>query len=155
MYHVTEMLSFYIGEHVPGNPQWGTPVAYLSEDERAAYELVIDGGLIYDAGGKKLDTEDGSSLFSGGRAIFVMDQNGKFYASKHHKMGRFHHSSLLAGGPVAAAGEIAVHEGKLVLVSDKSGHYQPRLGFTSQAFSEFEKRGVDISSVEFDQFGSA
>lgn len=32
-----------------------------------------------------------------------MSENGKIYASMEHKPGKFHHSSFLAGQPVAAA----------------------------------------------------
>ena len=46
-----------------------------------------------------------STVFSGeGKAIFVMDENRDFYASKFQQVGRFHHSSLAGGEPVAAAG---------------------------------------------------
>jgi hypothetical protein len=38
--------------------------------------------------------------------------------------------------PVAAAGEFKVNGGKLVLISDRSGHYQPKLKFAFQALAE-------------------
>jgi hypothetical protein len=66
---------------------------------------------MYDASGAPFDTSDASTVFSAeGRAIFVMDENGDFYASKSQQVGRFHHSSLAGGEPVAAAGEMKVEQ---------------------------------------------
>lgn len=151
-YAVTGMHPEYVGEDEPGNDVWaGSQVPYLSEVERAAHLLSIEGGLIYDALGNLFDTTGAESLFSDeGRAIYVMDQHGNFYASKFHQVGKFHHSSLIAGGPVAAAGEIEVKNGKLVAISDKSGHYRPKRSFTNQALHELKKRGMGLSDVKRD-----
>jgi len=54
-----------------------------------------------------------------------MDADGTFYASMEQAVGEFHHSSLVAGDPVAAAGELDVGQGVLEALSDKSGHYRP------------------------------
>jgi len=144
----------YVGEDVPGNPIWGTPVKYLSESERAAYKLNIRDGKIYDSSGRLFDTSDASTAHSGGgRAIFVMDENGAFYASKVQQVGEFHHSSLAAGGPVAAAGEMQVDNGLLSVLSDKSGHYMPGRTFTQQALDSLERNGVDTSPVQKDFIG--
>ena len=40
-----------------------------------------------------------------------MDENGSIFASNHQEVGRFHHASLLSGGPVAGAGELQVTNG--------------------------------------------
>ena len=78
--------------------------------------------------------------------IFVMDPNGSIYAAdwvSEYKKGGFYdalkyfgpapkqivgfnHSSLVAGEAIAAAGEIKVNNGKLELLSNKSGHYWPK-----------------------------
>jgi hypothetical protein len=79
-----------------------------------------------------------------------MNQDGTFYASNNHEVGRFHHSSLVAGQPVAAAGEIVVHEGTLMLLSNKSGHYRPNRKFTEQALHALKTAGIDIRSVHVD-----
>ncbi|WP_218581945.1 hypothetical protein, partial [Nocardia cyriacigeorgica] len=59
-----------------------------------------------------------------------MDNQGNLYASLHHAPGQFHHSSFLAGGPVAGAGELEVIDGVLQLVTDSSGHYRPPQRYT-------------------------
>jgi hypothetical protein len=150
-YSVTPMVPQYVGEDQPGNSIWGTPVQYLDPAGRAPYELHIRGGLIYDAAGNLFDTADAQTLHSDdSRAIFVMDEHGRFYASKWHKPGEFHHSSLVAGDPVAAAGEIDVRNGQVLVVSDKSGHYIPRRAFTYQALDKLRIEGVDLTNVQLD-----
>ncbi len=78
--------------------------------------------------------------------IFAMDPNGSIYAAdwvtEYQNGGYydalryygpapkeivgFNHSSLVGGEPIAAAGEIVVKKGKLELISNKSGHYEPK-----------------------------
>jgi hypothetical protein len=148
-YRVTPMESQYAGEEIPGNAIWGTAVKYLTHTERAAFRLEIAKGLLYDYAGQPFDTTGAYSLHSDdARAIFVMDDDGTFYASKRQRVGEFHHSSLVAGGPVAAAGEIEAQNGQLLAISDKSGHYRPGRAFTQQAIDELTKNGVDISKVK-------
>src|SRR5262249_36345001 len=114
----------YKGEHIPGNKIWGSAVEYLDPTARQAFRLVIKDGKVYDASGKLFDTATGATVHSGdGRAIFVMDAEGSFYASKFQEVGKFHHSSLLAGEPAAAAGELGVVKGEIKVLSDRSGHY--------------------------------
>lgn len=123
----TPLLDHYHGEHVPGNDVFGTPVHYLDDIERQDYKLHVDDeGLLRDADGDLFDTSAGKSVHSTDpRAIFVMDQQGNLFASNHQAVGHFHHSSFLGGHPVGAAGELGVKDGKVQLISNNSGHYQP------------------------------
>ena len=151
-YKTTPMIKNYVGEHLPNNTVWpGSQVQYLSEKEREAFEITIYRGKLYTKDGAPFDTSGAITLHSGdGRAIFVMNENGTFYASNNHEVGRFHHSSLVAGQSVAAAGEIVVHEGTLMLLSNKSGHYRPNRKLTEQALHALKTAGVDIRSVQVD-----
>jgi hypothetical protein len=146
----------FIGEHLPGNAVWGgSAVKYLDENERNALKLTFRFGRILDADGQIFDTTGTRALDSNSRrAIFVMDEQGNFFASKFHLVGRFHHSSFLAGAPVAAAGEIEVRKGQLIAISDRSGHYLPRRQFTKQALDELKTRGIDIGQVKRDLIAS-
>lgn len=153
-YSTTPMLAAYVGEEIDPNSIWPTAVKYLSATERADCALDFDNGLIKDAQGNAFDTRDAATLHSNvPRAIFVMDENGNFYASKYQAVGEFHHSSLVAGGEVAAAGELEVEDGVLKTISDKSGHYRPRLPFTDQAIDQLQQNGVDLQGVTRDFVG--
>lgn len=146
----------YDGEHIPGNQVWVTPpshVAYLDENGRRALRLEVRNGLLYTANGELFDTSAGQTVWSGGgQAIFVMDQHGNLYASLEHSAGRFHHSSFLAGAPVAAAGELVVSRGVVQLLTDSSGHYRPERGHTLQAVEHLRRLGIPLSAaqVEFE-----
>lgn len=116
----------YHGEQHGG--VFDTPVQYLDDVERQRHKLhVDDDGLLRDADGDPFDTTHAGSIWhpQGGRAIFVMDQHGDIFASTEHTYGHFHHSSFLGGEPVGAAGELGVKDGKVQLISNNSGHYQP------------------------------
>ena len=116
------------GDH-PGNPFRPSSVRRLSEAEREQHRVFVDSnGVMRNArDGTPFDTRAASTHWTrdGGRAIFVMDEQGNMYASNYQRVGDFHHSTLGNGQPVAAAGEIAVHDGRVQYVTSASGHYQP------------------------------
>lgn len=63
------------------------------------------------------------------------------------KIELFHHSSFLAGAPVAAAGELKVEKGVVELLSNESGHYLPPAEYLLQVAKEFIRRGADAWSA--------
>jgi len=63
-----------------------------------------------------------------------MSEEGRFYLSKNYAYGKFHHSSFLAGKPVAAAGEIYIEKGIIKIVTDGSGHYRPAVSNIKKEF---------------------
>lgn len=70
-------------------------------------------------------TRNLSTVFSGtGWGIFVVDLQKNLYIHKHVE-GKYHHSTFLSGAPVLAAGEIAVEDGMVHVITAKSGHYMP------------------------------
>lgn len=93
-----------------------------------------------------------------GGMIFVMSKSGKIYGAdmiaevlKRSDKGNkeyvgFHHSSFLAGGEVAGAGEIQVSGGQLTSISDASGHYKPKVEFLYQFLNELARKGVALGS---------
>lgn len=106
--------------------------------------------MLYDATGNLFDTAAAGSVQGGmGRAIFVMDESGNIYASLNHEVGQFHHSSFLAGGDVAAAGELEVVNGVVRFVNNQSGHYHPAPESLEQFAMELESfYGIDRNSFE-------
>lgn len=138
----TEMKARYQGEENQG-------VEYLDAQAREDLRVFVGPeGVLYRTDGTVLDTSDASTFWSGdGRAIFVMDGHGNLYVSPYQEPGRFHHSSILAGGPVAGAGEVKVIDGRLELISDQSGHYLPGRSYTQRVLELLQQQGADVGGI--------
>ena len=82
-------------------------------------------GLVSTNDGSPFATRDLETAHSGaGWAVFVVDPSGKMYA-RAHEVGYFHHSTFLAGRPVAAAGEVLIDDaGAIRFITAKTGHYR-------------------------------
>jgi hypothetical protein len=92
-----------------------------------------------------LDTSNMVTHFSGvGKAIFVMSETGNLHVSSH-VVGNRHHSSLLAGANVACGGEIEVRAGSIEWLSNKSGHYRPKIQHLLQVLHLLQKRNVPMT----------
>ena len=85
--------------------------------------------------------------------IFIMDEWGTFYFSSSPKKGKFHHSSFLAGAPVAGAGEMLICQGKLIFLNNQSGHYQPPPGTLKQVLQQLKIHSVPIRNIQVKRFG--
>jgi len=79
-----------------------------------------------------------------------MDDRGNMYMGR--ELARMKHSSFLAAGSVAFAGEVAVYNGKVVFINPRSGHYLPGRAHMEQLVAEFRRQGmaVDDDFVEYD-----
>ncbi|MEX0731840.1 MAG: hypothetical protein WD057_13680, partial [Aquisalimonadaceae bacterium] len=151
------MLDKYVGEDVAADwaaelptPVFGSKVKYLDEAERQRYRVTIHNGKMYDSRGQPFDTSSGATAFGGGaqgRAMFVMDHCGNIFASNYQAVGKFHHTSFLAGQPVAAAGEIEVRDGEIKFVNRRSGHYQPTASQLNQVLHQLHESGVSMNGV--------
>jgi hypothetical protein len=121
-------------------------VKYLTEQERKVYEVIFDKGLLYvldrkTKGRKLFSTKDYVTNSSGrGWAIYVLSFTGKFYTNSH-KLGEFHHSSFLSGERVWAAGEWVVENGKILMISNKTGHYFTNASNLFTAITRLKKKG--------------
>jgi hypothetical protein len=60
-------------------------------------------------------------------------------------VGHRHHSSLLAGIPVACAGELEAQNGTLKWLSNKSGHYAPNVDHLLQILHMLQKKLVPLT----------
>ncbi|NEW53682.1 hypothetical protein GV794_24840 [Nocardia cyriacigeorgica] len=152
-YRTTPIQPEFVGEHLPGNARWnGSQVTYLDERERQPYRLQIRDGRLYDGRGQLFDTAAARTLWTpqGGRAIFSMDADGVLYSSPHHVLGRFHHSSFLAGAPSAGAGELAASFGVIRVISDHSTHYRPPRHITAQVIDSLRRQGVAIDDQQIE-----
>ncbi len=99
-------------------------------DDQAAQErslVLVGGSKLFRNDDKKtpVDTKQSSTFHSGlGAEIFVVGMGNDIHMASH-KIGKFHHSSLLGGATVSMAGEMQVTDGKIDWLSNKSGHYTP------------------------------
>jgi hypothetical protein len=148
-----DLLDQYKGENDPDNPnRYFRPktVDYLSPEDLEKHRLFVRDGLLYSVrDGLPFDTRSAGTVWNQGRAIYVMDRHGNLYASLRQIVGEFHHSSLLAGKPVAGAGELEVIDGVPTLINRKSGHYQPDEEQLSLVRDMLQEQGIDISRILF------
>ena len=102
-----------------------------------------------------VDTKSMVTYLSGpGAGIYVFSKEGHLHISSH-KVGQRHHSSLLAGGDVACAGEIWVTQGTITAISNKSGHYHPQTHHLKQMLEHLsEEAGLDIASLTVKKYSS-
>lgn len=133
------------------NPE--SPAATLSQvtflqtpEERAPYLVTWRDGKAY-RGGVPYDTGNESARGQQGLAIFVIGPKGDFYSGSH-TIGKFHHSSFLAGSSIIGAGEIQTDStGAVTAIVNRSGHYKPGPEEMLHTLYVLERRGVDLSKV--------
>lgn len=153
-YPLYPMLDQYKGEETGGG-HYGTVITYLTPEARDRHVLRVDDGKLVDANGEVLDPQlggDGHDKRSG-FAIFVMAGDGTIYVSFDHDQGKFHHSSLVAGAPVAGAGDMTVIDGDLLEISNSSGHYRPPSKSLAHVVARLTEMGVDMSGVKVTRVG--
>lgn len=122
-------------------------VEYLNDAQREDYKITIREGVIYNSRNEKFHTGMMQTHVSGkGWAIFIMAPDNNIY-SHSHKVGAFHHSSFLSGGAIQAAGEIAVDNGRIVAINNKSGHYRPDSASMVRILFWLRHHGVDLHRV--------
>jgi hypothetical protein len=119
-------------------------VDYIDQQsERQKYMLLAKDGKLWQER-KEYSTLTAYAPFGGasGWAIFVVSAAGVFYGAEARE-GKFHHSTIMAGAAVRAAGEIRVEGGKLIGITPYSGHYRPGSDHLLYALQQLESRGVD------------
>ena len=117
-----------------------------TEEQRKRYFLKLSAKIEQD--GEPFDTARSTSKAAGpGFAIFVMSETGRFYAGSH-KVGLFHHSSLLGSEDAACGGEMKATAGTLEHITNKSGHYTPDPVYLRQALGELARGGVKLAGVK-------
>jgi hypothetical protein len=148
------MMDKYKGEE-GGGGHYGTVIKYLDETERLRHVMHGKDGKLVDPDGKPLDPQIGSAGADerSGFAIYVMTGDGTVYVSFDHNQGSFHHSSLVAGAPVAGAGDMTIIDGELLELSNSSGHYRPPPESLKNVATRFTEMGIDMSGVKITRVG--
>lgn len=103
------------------------------------------------------DTAHMSTAFGGssGRGIFVLTQ-GQLHVTDTARYAEMfggggieaYHSSITGGRPVDAAGEIEIRDGRVLAISNLSGHYRPDPEHLLNTLSWLAGRGIDVSGVK-------
>lgn len=100
-------------------------VPYLSQKQSEDFKVHFKNGLIYNAFGELYHDDFKQSNF-------VVDKDGQFFLANEDEFENLKHSSFLSGKAVAGAGEMIVKQGRLILLSNFSGHYLPNLEIARQ-----------------------
>ena len=139
---------YHLLEKYRGEEQLG--VKYFSTEERRQYRVSVKNGLLCDHTGHPLDPELDLPQFAhrNGKAIFVIDPKRQIWITFDQRYGKVHHSSLLAGRPVIAAGELVIEHGQLLSISNASGHYKPDPESLDVAWHILKELGVILSQTE-------
>lgn len=128
-------------------------VRYLKPNERFKWAIRIkDGRLFKDC---CFYNTTANKLFPQPPAdALVIGPDKRFYGGAIQK-NKFHHSSFLAGGAVLFAGEIETNPlGKLIKITNRSGHYKPQKEHLLFALKELKKWEVDLSRVVLWEYSS-
>ena len=142
----TPLLERYLGEEESSGDDRVESVRYFDNASRERYRVLARDGRLVDRQGRPL--EPGVGAGAGDEGIYVMDAAGNLYATFSQERGRVHHSSLLAGAPVAAAGTLAIEQGRLKKMSNYSGHYRPGAKTLEALRARLRQMGIDLSTVE-------
>ena len=105
---------------------------YLDVEQRKAHLVTFRNGQLF----------KGNDPLDAGRYLYVMDQNFNIYAVPEEdgtpEEDKSHHSYLVAGEPVRAAGFFTVdHGGCISSISNESGHYSPNIFDMLRALNYF------------------
>ncbi len=123
-------------------------VQYFKESEKRAFELFVDGKVLVNREGVKVDSVFDPEAMSHETSLIVIDKNHRIFVLPFEERGRFHHSSLGAGEDVFFAGTASFGQGYLREFTGSSGHYKPSAQQTLLALSDLRKRGVDLSKTK-------
>jgi hypothetical protein len=118
---------------------------YLNDSQRKAYRAQFEGGVLVSP--KLPQTNDDLIM------MFIIDDWGTMYVGRKNE-GDFpneiglNHASLSGGKPVASAGKLIFREGKLIGITDRSGHYRCGQNEMALALNVLDKMGVSTRNLE-------
>lgn len=121
-------------------------VEFLDRKARLAHLVIIQGGLLFQDGKPMSTAVKVGSIWAD---TYAVDKYGNLYSKpfKATRNLRFNHSSYCAGKEVICAGTICCREGKLVYVSNMSGHYKPSWRSVLAFLRILTEEGVDLSET--------
>jgi hypothetical protein len=123
---------------------------FKSAEERIPFRIGIKNGKFIEIDAKiaetLCDTTHQISHKKKSYASFVININGELSIFDHDDMKNLiAHSSINDQKTVFSAGEIKIVSGRLIALSDQSGHYRPDIQNFYETLKYFKHQGVDIS----------
>ncbi len=138
--------AFTTAEFAPGAPG-PQGVQYLNAVQRAQYAMEVAGGVALDVNNQPFDTAGYHSQSGTGWGIYTVGFQRNFFVGEH-SINNFHHSSFFAGAPVLAAGEIMINNGRIVGLTNNTGHYKAGANELAEALSLLDLiGGVNLNNV--------
>jgi len=114
-------------------------VIYFNAEQRESHRIRFKDGDLYNSKGELLSEN----------MPYVVDLYGNFYwVPRSSVVRRINHSSLLAGGDVKAAGWLNIRFGRILKITNQSGHYQPGGESIEVVLDILESEGVKIRGIE-------
>ncbi len=153
----------------PESTQWTTP--YDPSDTDSVRPRSIENGLLVDETGSPMDGTFGYVLDPNGQLFtFSLDevwiqQEGEWIdlatlgdsqlavaafkaaVDLGEEVKAIHHSTAVAGGPVAGAGQLKVKDGQIIEIDDSSGHYKPQAEHLLQTVEWLRKQGMPVDQI--------
>lgn len=128
----------------------GQKTEFFDVEQRDMMRILIRKGKFVTPEGELFDTNTSISKFKKGFAAFTLNVNGEISVFQHRlqEVNGVAHSSMNSAMPVFCAGDVKIENGKLLTITDRSGHYAPSLYNIYNALNYFKKRGIDISETK-------
>lgn len=124
--------------YAPGRTPPSDRINYFTPEEQAEAQVFVQDGKLVNSHAGRLPA---------GTYIFVVDQQKRLIAAEP-RAGWIHHSSLSAGEPVLAAGEMEIDaNGNITWITNQSGHFRPDGTSFKQLLASLERQGVDLSDT--------
>lgn len=129
-------------------------VYFMNRSERMEHLLTIDNGLLYRQGEPydcALDVRQARGAFD--RRIvaetYAADKYGNIFSKPINGFNGtfFNHSSYCAGKEILCAGTLATKDGKLLYVSNLSGHYKPTPAHLAWLLVLLAEEDIDLDDV--------
>ena len=153
----------------PDSTDWRT--IYDRDDTDSVRESSVEGGLLVDDQGTPLNGSYGYVLAPDG-SFFTFSPNEMWVqwgddwfnlatlatselrvelirvaVAQGVPIQGVHHSTAVAGGPVAGAGTLKVQNGMITELTDESGHYKPEAEFLIQTVEYLQGQGMSASQI--------
>jgi hypothetical protein len=123
---------------------------YLNSEQRIEKLLIVKNGKLYNYHNQQ--PHMGADFIDRAGLPFAMDLDERLYAHSGNILD-WNHSSFTAGKPVIAAGCIWVDNGKLLMISNESGHYKPNKYELAACVKVLVNQGIDPNSFKVLVFG--